>query len=237
MLRCGRPSLGGDDAPNAELARELTDQSLGCAAHWCRYEWLVWLDTRPHSLWLKNAPYVSFLNECVQLFRSAPTLTSSRSSNTSRRWSTRPSTRRSRRAGSSSRPARGSKTQTAPRRRCAPLALAPPCMPAAETRARSRVRRASRHASAGASLSPPPNKWCLAQSGSQPLLESKLWLMPWKLAQRTLRRCWRRFSALRRDWSLVCVDGLICNDSLFVFLCELYLSELCPLRTVISRPF
>ena len=110
-------------------------------------------------------------------------------------------TQRSRRAGSSSRPVLGSKTQTAPRRRCAPPALAPLCRPAAETRARSRVRRASRHASAGASLSPPPNKWCLAQSGSQPLLESKLWLTPWKLAQRTLRRCWRRFSALRRDWS------------------------------------
>ena len=228
MLRCGRPSLGGDDAPNAELARELTDQSLGCAAHWCRYEWLVWLDTRPHSLWLKNAPYVSFLNECVQLFRSAPTLTSSRSSNTSRRWSTRPSTRRSRRAGSSSRPARGSKTQTAPRRRCAPLALAPPCMPAAETRARSRVRRASRHASEVV----PRAEWQPATAREQAVADAL-----WKLAQRTLRRCWRRFSALRRDWSLVCVDGLICNDSLFVFLCELYLSELCPLRTVISRPF
>ena len=69
--------------------------------------------------------------------------------------------------GLRSRPVLGSKTQTAPRRRCAPPALAPPCRPAAETRARSRVRRASRHASAGASLSPPPNKWCLAQSGSQ----------------------------------------------------------------------
>ena len=57
-------------------------------------------------------------------------------------------TQRSRRAGSSSRPVLGSKTQTAPRRRCAPPALAPPCRPAAETRARSRVRRASRHASA-----------------------------------------------------------------------------------------
>ena len=204
MPRCGRSSLGGDDAPIAEVARELTDQSLGCVAHWCRYECQSCGSTHAHSLWLKDAPHVSFLNKCVQLSQRAYVDFKPLIDHFSA-WSTRPSTQRSRRAGSSSRPVLGSKTQTAPRRRCAPPALAPPCRPAAETRARSRVRRASRHASAGASLSPPPNNWCLAQSGSQPLLESKLWLTPWKLAQRTLRRCWRRFSALRRDWSVACV--------------------------------
>ena len=71
MPRCGRPSLGGDDAPNAELARELTDQSLGCVAHWCRYECQSCGSTHAHSLWLKDAPYVSFLNECVQLSQRA----------------------------------------------------------------------------------------------------------------------------------------------------------------------
>ena len=126
---------------------------------------IVWLDTRPLSVAQGRAACV--IPQQVRAAFAARQRSSSRSSTTSRRWSTRPSTQRSRRAGSSSRPVLGSKTQTAPRRRCAPPALAPPCRPAAETRARSRVRRASRHASAGASLSPPPNKWCLAQSGSQ----------------------------------------------------------------------
>ena len=66
MPRCGRPSLGGDDAPIAELARELTDQSLGCVAHWCRYECQSCGSTHAHSLWLKDAPHVSFLNKCQE---------------------------------------------------------------------------------------------------------------------------------------------------------------------------
>jgi len=73
---------------------------------------IVWLDTRPLSVAQVRAAF------------AARQRSSSRSSTTSRRWSTRPSTQRSRRAGSSSRPVLGSKTQTAPRRRCAPPALA-----------------------------------------------------------------------------------------------------------------
>jgi len=57
----------------------------------------------------ERAPYMCHSSTSACSFRSAPTLTSSRSSNTFRRWSTRPSTRRSRRASSSSRPVRGSK--------------------------------------------------------------------------------------------------------------------------------
>ena len=138
---------------------------------------------------------MSFLNECVQLSQRAnvdfkPLIDHFSALEYATKYATKQESRL--------------EFTTRTRRRCAPPALAPPCRPAAETRARSRVRRASRHASAGASLSLPP-KWCLAQSGSQPLLESKLWLTPWKLAQRTLRRCWRRFSALRRDWSVACV--------------------------------
>ena len=64
-----------NDAPIAELARELTDQSLGYVAHWCWYECQSCGSTHAHSLWLKDAPYVSFLNKCVCSFRSAPTLT------------------------------------------------------------------------------------------------------------------------------------------------------------------
>ena len=74
MPRCERPSLGGDDAPIAELARELTDQSLGCVAHWCRYECQSCGSTHAHSLWLKDAPHVSFLNKCVQLSQRANVL-------------------------------------------------------------------------------------------------------------------------------------------------------------------
>ena len=167
MPRCERPSLGGDDAPIAELARELTDQSLGCVAHWCRYECQSCGSTHAHSLWLKDAPHVSFLNKCVQLSQRAnvdfkPLIDQF----SALEYATKYATKQESRLEFTTRTGVEDTDGSAETVRSA-CALAPPCRPAAETRARSRVRRASRHASAGASLSPPPNKWCLAQSGSQ----------------------------------------------------------------------
>ena len=50
-----------------ELFFEHIGESLGCEAHWCRYEWQSRGSTHAHYfLWLKDAPDVSFLDEWVQ---------------------------------------------------------------------------------------------------------------------------------------------------------------------------
>ena len=50
-----------------ELFFEHIGESLGCEAHWCRYEWQARGSTHAHYfLWLKDAPDVSFLDAWVQ---------------------------------------------------------------------------------------------------------------------------------------------------------------------------
>ena len=49
-----------------ELFFEHIGESLGCEAHWCRYEWQARGSTHAHYfLWLKDAPDVSFLDAWV----------------------------------------------------------------------------------------------------------------------------------------------------------------------------
>ena len=50
-----------------ELFFEHIGESLGCEAHWCRYEWQSRGSTHAHYfLWLRDAPDVSFLDAWVQ---------------------------------------------------------------------------------------------------------------------------------------------------------------------------